>query len=85
MSENSNLQASFSVLAMSVASSAAVSLGLTPNPQDGKTNIDKRMARFHIDLLSVLQEKTKGNLSSDESSLIDGLISDLQVKYLTLK
>lgn len=79
------LEASFSILAMSIASSAAVALGLTPNPQDGKTSTDKNMARFNIDLLLILQTKTKGNLNEEESSFIEAVISDLQIKYLTLK
>ncbi len=87
MSQNSQeeLKASLSVLAMSIASSAAVALGMTPNPQDGKTSTDKTMARFNIDLLLVLQEKTKGNLDADESGFLEAVLNDLQIKYLTLK
>ncbi len=85
INSNDKFEASFSVLSMSIASSAAVALGLTPNPQDGNITADKNMARFNIDLLIVLQEKTKGNLTVDESSFIDAVINDLQIKYLTLK
>jgi hypothetical protein len=79
------LEASFSVLAMSIASSAAMSIGLAPNPQTQEITQDKKMARFNIDLLVVLQEKTKGNLTSDEQKFIDAVITDLQLKYLSLK
>jgi hypothetical protein len=78
-------EASFSVLTMSIASSAAFSLGLSPDPQTGKTHIDKNMAKFNIDLLLVLQEKSKGNLNADEDKLIKALLSDLQMKFLTIK
>lgn len=79
------IEASFSALSMSLASSAAMALGLTPNPQDGKMSTDKNMARFNIDMLVVLQQKTKGNLNSDESNFLDAVINDLQIKYLSIK
>lgn len=79
---NSSLDASISVLIMSIGSSAAVSLGLSPNPQSGKLEKDIDMARFNIDLLVVLQQKTKGNLSPDEGALLDNIVSDLQMKFV---
>jgi len=48
------IEASFSVLTMSLASSAAMALGLAPNPQSGETSKDKDMSRFNIDLLVML-------------------------------
>jgi hypothetical protein len=79
------LEASFSILAMSIASSAAMALGLAPNPQTGQTAKDKDMARFNIDLLLVLQEKTKNNLTKDESQFLDSVINDLQMKFVQEK
>lgn len=78
------MEASFSVLIMSVASSAIMAMGLAPDPQSGKTSKDKELARFNIDLLLVLRDKTKGNLSSDESQFLENLISDLQLKYVSI-
>ncbi|KYG61819.1 DUF1844 domain-containing protein [Bdellovibrio bacteriovorus] len=78
------LEASFSVLIMSIASSAVMAMGLAPNPQTGETSKDKNMARFNIDLLLVLQEKTKGNLTGDETKFLENLISDLQMKYVSI-
>ncbi|KHD88279.1 MAG: hypothetical protein OM95_08985 [Bdellovibrio sp. ArHS] len=78
------LEASFSVLIMSIASSAVMAMGLAPNPQTGETHKDKNMARFNIDLLLVLQEKTKGNLTGDETKFLENLISDLQMKYVSI-
>lgn len=77
--------ASFSMLVMSIASSAAMALGLAPDPQSGKIEPDKQMARFNIDLLMILKEKTKGQLTQDESHLLDHLISDLQLKFVQNK
>jgi hypothetical protein len=77
-----NIAASFSVLAMSIASSAAMSLGLAPHPQSGKMEKDKAMAKFNIDLLVMLQEKTKNNLNDEEKRFLDSIVTDLQMKYL---
>lgn len=78
------LQASFSMLLMSIASSAAMSMGLSPHP-DGKITKDANMARFNIDLLMILQEKTKGNLNADESKFLDAVLSDLKLKFVSMK
>lgn len=78
------MEASMSILIMSIASSAVMAMGLSPDPQTGKTSKDKEMARFNIDLLVVLQQKTKGNLSQDETQFLENLISDLQMKYVAI-
>ena len=79
------LEASLSVLSMSLASSAAMAMGLTPDPQDGKISKDLNLARFNIDMLLVLQEKTKGNLTSDEEKFLEAVVNDLQIKFLSQK
>ncbi|MBS1970905.1 MAG: DUF1844 domain-containing protein [Bdellovibrionales bacterium] len=76
------MEASFSILAMSIASSAVMSMGLAPDPNTGKTSKDKNMARFNIDLLMMLQEKTKNNLNKEEQQFLENIISDLQVKFV---
>ncbi|AHZ85290.1 DUF1844 domain-containing protein [Bdellovibrio bacteriovorus] len=81
---NEKIEASFSVLIMSVASSAIMAMGLAPNPQNGEVSKDKNMARFNIDLLVVLQQKTKGNLTGDEAKFLENLISDLQMKFVSM-
>lgn len=77
-----NMEASFSMLLMSIASSAAMALGLTPDPSTGTVQKDKNLARFNIDLLVVLKEKTKGNLSKEEEQFLNSLITDLQLKFV---
>ena len=76
------MEANFSMLAMSVASSAAMAMGLTPHPETQEVKKDKDMARFNIDLLLMLQDKTKNNLSEDEKRFLDTVITDLQMKFL---
>jgi len=79
------LEASFSVLTMSIASSAAMALGLAPDPQTNETHKDKNMAKFNIDLLLMLRDKTKGNLNGDEQKFLESVISDLQIKFVQEK
>lgn len=77
------LEASFSMLTMSIASSALMAMGLAPDPE-GKTQVDKNVARFNIDLLTMLKEKTKNNLNADDQSFLDHVVQDLQQKYIQL-
>jgi hypothetical protein len=73
------MEASFSILTMSIASSAVMALGLEDQGQK-----DKAMARFNIDLLIMLKEKTKNNLSDEETRFLESLISDLQIKFVQI-
>jgi len=79
------LEASFSMLIMSLASSTMMALGLTPDPQSNKTEVNKSMAQFNIDLLVILKEKTKNNLTADEQGLLDHILQDLQMRFIQLK
>lgn len=79
------LEANFSVLIMSIASSAALNLGLSPDPTSGKNVVNKSMAQFHIDLLIMLKAKTEKNLTSEEARLLDQLLNDLQIKFVNLR
>lgn len=81
---NQNFEASFSVLVTSIASAAAMSLGLAPNPNTGKPEPDRAMAKFNIDLLDVIKEKTKNNLTAEEQQLINYLLQDLHLKFVQM-
>lgn len=78
------VQASFSTLVMSIGSSAAMSLGLVPHPQTGEHEKDLTIAKFNIDLLNVLQEKTIHNLTKEEDEFLKRLTADLQMKFVEL-
>jgi hypothetical protein len=82
---NEKLEATFSTLVLSIGSSAMMALGLAPNPQTNQSEKNLDMAQFHIDLLIVLKEKTKKNLTSDEEQFLDFLIHDLQLKFVQAK
>lgn len=77
------LEANFSTLVLSIGSSAAMALGLAPNPVSGKVEKDTNLARFNIDLLRMLREKTKGNLTPDEQKFVESICTDLQMKFVT--
>ncbi len=84
MSEQ-KLEASFSTLVLSIGSTAAMALGLAPNPQTGQTEKDLTLARFNIDLLLMLKEKTQTHRSEDESRFLDRMLSDLQLAFVREK
>lgn len=79
------LEANFSTLILSIGSSAAMALGLAPNPVNGNVEKDLDLARFNIDLLRMLKDKTKGNLSNEEQQFLDSIVTDLQMKFVTAK
>ncbi len=72
----------FSLLALSLGNAALVGLGLVPEPDTGATAKNLELAAQNIELLSMLKEKTKGNLNAEEQHLIDGLLYDLRLKYV---
>jgi len=74
--------ASLESLFYMLATSAMVNLGLVPNPADQKTEKNPAAAQHSIDLLGILQQKTKGNLSQDEARLLEGILYDLRMKYV---
>ena len=77
------LEANFSTLVLSIGSSAAMALGLAPDPGTGKMEKDLDLARFNIDLLRMLRDKTKGNLTADEQKFVESIVSDLQMKFVS--
>ncbi|MCH2533653.1 MAG: DUF1844 domain-containing protein [Bdellovibrionales bacterium] len=83
--QNQNMEASFSTLIMSLGSSPIINIGLAQNPQTGKTEKDLNIAKFNIDLLLMLQDKTKNNLNEDEEKFLKALVTDLQMKYVEAK
>ncbi len=79
------MEANFSTLVLSIGSSAAMALGLAPNPMTNEIERDLNLARFNIDLLRMLRDKTRGNLNPDEQKFIESIVTDLQMKFVTAK
>ncbi len=67
---------------MMQAQNAAFMLGQIPHPQSGKSEVNLEVAQLLIDQLAMIQEKTKGNLNSDESRILAGAISNLQLAFV---
>src|SRR6202162_2198218 len=64
------------------AQNAAFTLGQIPHPQTGKAEVNLDMAQLLIDQMVMIQEKTKGNLNTDESRILAGTISNLQMSFV---
>lgn len=71
----------FSSFIMGLASAAMVEMGIVEDPADGKKRERPDQARQHIDLISMLKEKTRGNLDENEKELIDRALTDLKFQY----
>jgi hypothetical protein len=56
-------------------------LGEQPDPLTGERQVHLEAARETIDILMLLRQKTRGNLSAEESNLLDRMIYELQMKY----
>ncbi len=67
---------------MMQAQQAALFLGRMPNPQTGKSEVNLAVARMLIDQLEMLREKTRGNLNHEETEILAGILSDLQLGYV---
>ena len=72
----------FSILTLSLGNAALVGLGLVPEPDTGATAKNLELAEQNIELLSMLKEKTNGNLTPEEQHLLEGLLYDLRLKYI---
>ena len=74
----------FQTLVISLGSSVLMHLGLMPSEAGlgGPVTQDLAMAKHSIDVLAMLQEKTRGNLSSAEADLLQGLLYDLRIQYI---
>jgi hypothetical protein len=67
---------------MMQAQHAALFLGQIPNPQTGKAEVNLEVARMFIDQLVMIQEKTRGNLSNDETTVLRNALSSLQMAFV---
>ena len=70
---------------MMQAQQAGLFLGRIPNPQSGKPEPNLEVARMLIDQLEMIREKTRGNLTNEESEILAGILSDLQLGYVQAK
>jgi len=74
--------ASMPVLITTLATQALSNLGQIPDPIEGKPVIRKSLAKHFIDTLAMLEEKTKGNLSEEETELLGGTLHQLRMIFV---
>jgi len=75
-------EASFSFFVTTLAMQATIALGDVPEPQTNKSQENLPQAKFIVDTLGMLQEKTKGNLTQEEAALIEGVLYELRMSYV---
>src|SRR5437773_12429195 len=63
------------------AQNAALFLGQIPNPKTGEPEVNLDLARMFIDQLAMIQEKTRGNLTSEDAKVLSNALSNLQMAY----
>ena len=76
--------ASFVNFLSTIATNAAAALGAVPHPATGKRSLDLDSGKYWLDVLGMFKEKTKGNLHPKEERLLDGIIADLRMQYVTV-
>jgi hypothetical protein len=72
----------FTTLILSLSHSALLHLGDAPDPASGEVQVNLPMARQSIDLVAMLQEKTRGNLTGDEERMLSQALFDLRMRYV---
>ena len=79
---SSESTAQFVEFVMMQAQNASLFLGLIPHPGNGQPEVNLPLARMFIDQLAMIQEKTRGNLSSEEANVLRNALSNLQMAYV---
>lgn len=80
--ETANQQLDFGTLIFSFATSALINIGATPDPQTSKTTKNLPVAKQNIEILEILQSKTKGNLTAEESQLLENLLAEVRLRFV---
>ena len=76
--------ASFVSFMMSIASNAASALGMMEHPVTHQREVDVELGKHWIDILGMLEKKTAGNLTPAEQRMLDSLLGDLRMQYVSL-
>lgn len=78
-------EVNFNSLIISLSSSALLHLGEIADPSTGEKKKDIAMAKQSIDIISMLREKTRGNLTDEEQKFIDNILTDMRWRYVKAK
>ena len=75
-------EVNFNSLIFSLSSSAFLHIGDIADPQTGEKKKDLPMAKHSIDIIAMLKDKTKGNLTEEEQKFLDNILADLRLRYV---
>lgn len=75
-------EANFNLFISSLATQVLINLGEIANPFNKKKEQNLDQAKFTLDTLQIIKDKTKGNLTDDETKYLDTLLYDLRMKYV---
>lgn len=77
-----NVEATFTQFIGGFAVQTLVHLGRMSNPMSGESSVDLPNAKYSIDILGILQEKTAGNLTPEEDEYLSNVLRDLRMEYV---
>ncbi len=80
--QSGELSQRFIEFVMMHAQNAALFLGQIPNPQTGQGEVNLEIAKMFIDQLAMIQEKTRGNLTNEETTVLRNAVSNLQMAFV---
>jgi len=72
----------FNTFVLGLASTALIHLGQTPHPETGKPEKDLILARQSIEMLAMLKDKTRGNLTAEEERMFESVLTDLRMRFV---
>lgn len=75
-------EANFMTLIFSLYTHVQISLGFIPDPITQQPNKDLSQAKYNIDMLGILKEKTKGNLTKEEEQALDQMLYEVRMTYV---
>lgn len=75
-------EASFLTIIYTMGTQAMIALGEIESPLTHQQSVDARQAQWQIDSLQVLQEKTEGNLTEEESTALKNVLAELKIKFV---
>jgi hypothetical protein len=82
--QSGELSQRFIEFVMMHAQNAALFLGQIPNPKTGEGEVNLELAKMFIDQLAMIQEKTRGNLTNEESTILRNTLSNLQMAFVEI-
>lgn len=80
--QSGELSQRFIEFIMMQAQNTALFLGQIPNPQTGQGEVNLELAKMFIDQLGMIQEKTRGNLTNEETAVLRNTLSNLQMAFV---